>query len=197
MPNPAPSVAELGAALRAPTVTDGAERLSIRTRETPDTLKLQVKAVEQAEDSQGVEVKTADTLIKIGSAANAATYDEANTARIIGFVKSKARPGTKYEILLVRAADPLCVRSPARGVLSRRDDPQPPAARRARPCRCHHPDPCHRCGLGGRHGARGDQAMIAALLRKAAPRPAGAGSAAGPATGSNAMEKKLRSECRR
>ena len=74
------SVAELGAVLRSPTVTDGAERLSIRTRETPDTLKLQVKAVEQADDTTGVEVKTADTLIKIG------------------FVKSKARPGTKYEI---------------------------------------------------------------------------------------------------
>lgn len=92
------SVAELGAVLRSPTVTDGAERLSIRTRETPDTLKLQVKAMEQAEDSQGVEVKTADTLIKIGFAANAATYDETNSARVIGFVKSKARPGAKYEI---------------------------------------------------------------------------------------------------
>lgn len=92
------SVAELGAVLRSPTVTDGTERLSIRTRETPDTLKLQVKAMEQSEDSQGVEVKTADTLIKIGFAANAATYDETNSARVIGFVKSKARPGTKYEI---------------------------------------------------------------------------------------------------
>jgi hypothetical protein len=92
------SVAELGAVLRSPTVTDGAERLSIRTRETPDTLKLQVKAVEQADDTTGVEVKTADTLIKIGFAPNAATYDDANSARVIGFVKSKARPGTKYEI---------------------------------------------------------------------------------------------------
>ncbi len=92
------SVAELGAVLRSPTVTDGAERLSIRTRETPDTLKLQVKAVEQADDAKGVEVKTADTLIKIGFAPNAATYDEANSARVISFIKSKARPGTKYEI---------------------------------------------------------------------------------------------------
>ncbi len=92
------SVAELGAVLRSPTVTDGAERLSIRTRETADTLKLQVKAVEQADDTKGVEVKTADTLIKIGFAPNAATYDEANSARVIGFVKSKARAGTKYEI---------------------------------------------------------------------------------------------------
>jgi hypothetical protein len=92
------SVAELGAVLRSPTVIDGAERLSIRTRDTRDTLALQVKAIEQPDDAKGVEVKTADTLIKIGFAATAVTYDEANSARVIGFVKGKARPGTKYEI---------------------------------------------------------------------------------------------------
>ena len=92
------SVAELGAVLRSPTMTDGAERLSIRTRDTADTLQLQVKAVEQPDDSKGVEVKTADTLLKISFAPNAATYDEANSGRVIGFVKSKSRPGTKYEI---------------------------------------------------------------------------------------------------
>ena len=92
------SVSELGAVLRSPTVTDGAERLSIRTRDTADTLQLQVKAVEQPDDSKGVEVKTADALLKIAFAPNAATYDEANSGRIIGFVKGKAKPGTKYEI---------------------------------------------------------------------------------------------------
>lgn len=92
------SVSELGAVLRSPTVTDGAERLSIRTRETPETLKLQIKAEEQPDDARGVEVKTADTLLKIGFAPNAATYDDANAARVIGFIKSKARAGTKYEI---------------------------------------------------------------------------------------------------
>jgi hypothetical protein len=92
------SVAELGAVLRSPTVTDGAERLTIRTRDTADTLQLQVKAVEQSDESKGVEVKTADTLLKIAFAPNAATYDEANSNRVIGFIKGKARPGTKYEI---------------------------------------------------------------------------------------------------
>ncbi|WP_298190995.1 hypothetical protein [Novosphingobium sp.] len=95
---PGTSVSELGAVLRSPTVTDGAERLSIRTRETPETLKLQVKAEEQPTDVSGVEVKTADTLLKIGFAPNAATYDDANAARVVGFIRSKARPGTKYEI---------------------------------------------------------------------------------------------------
>lgn len=92
------SVSELGAVLRAPAAIDGAERLSIRTRETPDTLKLRVKAVEQPDDARGVEVKTADTLLQIAFAPNAATYDEANSARVIGFLKGKARPGMKYEI---------------------------------------------------------------------------------------------------
>lgn len=92
------SVAELGAVLRSPTLTDGAERLSIRTRDTADTLALQVKAVEQPDDSKGVEVKMADTLMKIAFAPNAASFDEANSARVIGFVKAKAKPGTKYEI---------------------------------------------------------------------------------------------------
>ena len=92
------SVSELGAVLRSPTLTDGAERLSIRTRDTPDTLQLQVKAVEQADDSKGVEVKTADMLLKISFAPNAATYDETNSGKVIGFVKARTKPGTKYEI---------------------------------------------------------------------------------------------------
>ena len=92
------SVSELGAVLRSPTVPDGAERLSIRTRDTPDTLKLQIKAAEQPDDSKGVEVKTADTLLKIAFAPNAVTYDEANSGRVVSFVKGKARPGTTYEI---------------------------------------------------------------------------------------------------
>ena len=92
------AVSELGAVLRSPTANDGAERLSIRTRDTPETLKLQIKAQEQPDDASGVEVKTADTLLKIAFAPNAATYDEANSARVIGFLKGKARPGTKYEI---------------------------------------------------------------------------------------------------
>jgi hypothetical protein len=92
------SVAELGAVLRSPTVTDGAERLSIRTRDTRDTLALQVKAIEQPDEAKGVEVKTADTLIKIGFTATAVTFDEANSGRVIGFVKGTAKPGTKYEI---------------------------------------------------------------------------------------------------
>lgn len=92
------SVAELGDVLRSPTPVNGAERLTIRTRETKDTLAIQVKAVEKTDNAKGVEVTTADTLLKVAFAANAANFDEANSARVISFVRAKATPNVKYEI---------------------------------------------------------------------------------------------------
>lgn len=92
------SVAELGAVLRSETVTNGADRLTIRTRDTKDTLALQVKAMEQPDDSKGVEVKTADTLLKVAFAPNAYNYDDDNANRMVGFLRSKVSPTTKYEI---------------------------------------------------------------------------------------------------
>lgn len=92
------SVAELGAVLKSETVTNGVDRLTIRTRDTKDTLALQVKAVEQPDDSKGVEVKTADTLLKVAFAPNAYNYDDDNANRMVGFLRSKAAPSTKFEI---------------------------------------------------------------------------------------------------
>lgn len=68
--------AELGDVLRSETAVHGAERLTIRTRETRDTLVIKVKAIEQPENDKGVEVKT----------------------RIDAFLKDKATPGATYEI---------------------------------------------------------------------------------------------------
>ena len=92
------SVAELGAVLRSETVTNGVDRLTIRTRDTKDTLALQVKAVERPDDTKGVEVKTADTLLKIAFAPNAYNYDDDNANRMVGFLRGKSTPATKYEI---------------------------------------------------------------------------------------------------
>ncbi|MBC2667982.1 hypothetical protein ACFOON_12405 [Novosphingobium piscinae] len=92
------SVSELGAILKSETVTNGVDRLTIRTRDTKDTLALQIKAVEQPDASKGVEVKTADTLLKIGFAPTATTYDDENSGKVIGFLRGKVTPGTKYEI---------------------------------------------------------------------------------------------------
>lgn len=92
------SVAELGAILKTENPINGVDRLTIRTRDTKDTLAIQVKAVEQPKDSKGVEVKTADTLLKVSFAPTAISYDEANSAQVISFLQGKISPGTKYEI---------------------------------------------------------------------------------------------------
>ena len=92
------SVSELGSILKTETPVNGAERLSIRTRETPDTLKLKVKATEAADNTKGVEVQTADVLMRLDFDPTAVTYDADSTAKVVAFLKGKARPGLKYEI---------------------------------------------------------------------------------------------------
>lgn len=92
------SIAELGSILKSETIVDGADRLTIRTRETPDTMKLQVKAMEDPDDSKGVQVKTADVLMRIDFEPGALRYDEANSKQVLQFLKSKQSPGIKYEI---------------------------------------------------------------------------------------------------
>jgi len=92
------SIAERGSILQSETIVNGADRLTIRTRETKDTLALQVKAVEQPRDARGAQVTTADTLIKIAFAPAAANYDDANSARVVSFLKGKVAPGTTYEV---------------------------------------------------------------------------------------------------
>lgn len=91
------SVAELGAVLRSETAV-GSERLTIRTRETPDTLKLQVKSIETPDDSKGARVQTADVLLRVDFEPNAIKYEDENAAKVLAFLKAKARPGLTYEI---------------------------------------------------------------------------------------------------
>lgn len=92
------SISQLGSVLRSESVPNGVERLSIRTRETPDMLKLQVKATEEADNTKGVEVKVADVLMQVSFEPNAVTYDADNTNKVVAFLKSKAQSGLKYEI---------------------------------------------------------------------------------------------------
>jgi hypothetical protein len=91
------TVAQLGSILKSDPI-DGTDRLSIRTRETPDTLKLKVKAQEQAVDSQGVEVKTADLLLRVDFDPTAVRYASENEKMMLDYLKGKDRPGMKYEI---------------------------------------------------------------------------------------------------
>jgi hypothetical protein len=92
------SVAELGSVLRSETPVNGAERLTIRTRETRDTLQVQVKAIEEASDTRGVEVQTADVLIKVAFEPTAVRFDAENAVRVVAFLKAKMTPGMTYEI---------------------------------------------------------------------------------------------------
>lgn len=92
------SIAELGSILKSDTTINGSDRLTIRTRETKDTLAIQVKALEQPDTTKGVEVKTADTLLKVSFAAGALNYDSDNANKVVGFLRDKGAPGVRYEI---------------------------------------------------------------------------------------------------
>ena len=92
------SVAELGAVLKMETPPDGDERLSIRTRDTPETLKLAVKAIEAPRDSKGVTVSVAATLLKISFEPNALNYDDGTIKQIVDFLHAHPNPGASYEI---------------------------------------------------------------------------------------------------
>ena len=92
------STAELGAVLRSDTPVDGSDPLTIRTRETPDTLKLQVKAMEEPDNSKGVEVKTADVLLRVNFEPMAVRYNDEATQQVVDFLKTRQAPGMKYEV---------------------------------------------------------------------------------------------------
>lgn len=92
------SIAELGSILKSDTAINGRDQLSIRTRETQDELKLQVKAMEQPDSNAGVQVQTADALIRVDFEPMAVNFDADNASKLIGFLKGKAQPGMTYEI---------------------------------------------------------------------------------------------------
>lgn len=92
------STAELGDVLRTDKPINGSEALTIRTRETADTLKIQVKAMEQPDDSKGVEVKTADVLLKVSFEPMAVRYNDETSKQVLDFLQTRQAPGMKYEV---------------------------------------------------------------------------------------------------
>ena len=93
------SVAELGSVLRQETVVDGDQRLTIRTRETPDTEHVAVKSIEApTEADKGVAVRTADTLIDVAFDAAAIKYDEAGERQVVDFLRAHPQANASYEI---------------------------------------------------------------------------------------------------
>ena len=93
------TVATRGSILRSDEVVNSAERLTIRTRDTKDTLAVKVKAAEQPKEaSKGAEVTVAATLVKVAFEPNALTYDHDSGNRIVAFLKGHPGAETKYEI---------------------------------------------------------------------------------------------------
>lgn len=92
------SVSELGSVLKMDTAINGRDRLSLRTRETKDTMKVAVKAIELADNTKGVAVKTSDTLLNISFEPRALNYDADNTTKMLTFLKSHTQPGVTYEV---------------------------------------------------------------------------------------------------
>jgi hypothetical protein len=84
------TIAQMGGVLRQEIPVEGEERLTIRTRETKETLRLKVAAQEAPkEDEKGVEVQTADTLIRIDFQPTAARLDAPAEKSIGDFVGQK------------------------------------------------------------------------------------------------------------
>lgn len=92
------SIAELGSILQSETQVNGSDKLTIRTRETRDTMKIKVKALEESNNEKGVEVKTADVLMRVDFEPMAVRYDDENTRQVMEFLKSRQQPGMKFEI---------------------------------------------------------------------------------------------------
>ena len=93
------AIATRGSILRSDELVNSAERLTIRTRDTKDTLAVKVKAVEQPkEQAHGAEVSVAATLVRVAFEANALAYDTESGNRIVAFLKTHPGPEVKYEI---------------------------------------------------------------------------------------------------
>lgn len=92
------SIAELGSILQSETTVDGSDKLTIRTRETPDTMKIKVKALEESNNEKGVQVKTADVLMRVDFEPMAVRYDDENSRQVMEFLKTRQQPGMKFEI---------------------------------------------------------------------------------------------------
>lgn len=99
------SIAELGSILKSEMIVDGTEKLSVRTRATPDTMKLKVRAQENADDTKGAEVKTADMLLRVDFEPMAVRYSADNEKAVIAFLKPRLKPGIKYEIWALAPQD--------------------------------------------------------------------------------------------
>lgn len=89
---------ELGDVLRSESPVTAQDRLTIRTRDTKDTLQIAVKALEQPVPGKGVAVTTAATLLKIAFEPQAISYSSDDANKVLAFLRDHQEAGAKYEV---------------------------------------------------------------------------------------------------
>ena len=89
---------ELGDALRSEVPVTAQDPLTIRTRDTKDTLQIAVKALEKPVSSTGSVVTTAATLLKIAFEPTAISYAPDDANKVLAFLRDHADENARYEI---------------------------------------------------------------------------------------------------
>ena len=92
------SISQLGSPLMSDTATNGKDKLSILTRDSPDTKRIAVKAQEQPKETVGARVTSSSTMLRIDFEREAIRYTDEDAQKVIGFLKGALQPGRKYEI---------------------------------------------------------------------------------------------------
>ncbi|KAK0340988.1 hypothetical protein LTR94_028263, partial [Friedmanniomyces endolithicus] len=92
------SIAQLGSPLVSETIVNGKDSLTILTRDTPDTQRIRVKSAEQPKETRGAQVTSSSTLLRVDFDADAIRYTDEDAKKVLDFLKTSVRPGTKYEV---------------------------------------------------------------------------------------------------
>ncbi len=95
---PGRTVLELGDILRSEMPVPAQDPLTIRTRDTKDTLQIAVKALEKPTSSKGSVVTTAATLLKIAFEPSAISYAPDDANKVLAFLRDHADENAQYEI---------------------------------------------------------------------------------------------------
>ena len=93
------SQAQLSTVLRQDRISNAQNRLTIRTRETADTERVRVAAIEDTEEAAGVEVTAADVLMRIDFEEKAVEFTQEARDQVKEFLETRAKVGdAKIEI---------------------------------------------------------------------------------------------------
>ena len=93
------SQAQLSTVLRQERIVNARNELTIRTRETENTERVRVAALEEADETAGVEVTAADVLMRVDFEEKAVQFTDEATQQVKQFLQDRAKVGdAKIEI---------------------------------------------------------------------------------------------------